>query len=191
MYITRLTPNQLGWERPSGRLGKCRGSVYPIYEQRNGFGWEEWLLADYWAGHETCRGFIQALNEQNQQIETIDALHLYTRYCDEKKNKQNNYIGCINNVRVLPPQERTIQHATEKAEYNKHLEQAGLPPLDPDYAMWQHACNLQFNRNDVSLFLNERQPHKINPLDRNFYRFALYDVEKHGALGEVMRDVGG
>ena len=66
-YLSRLTPNFLCWDKPSGRDGKCNGE---LFEMTNDFGWEEWLLKDYHANKNKpeylCEGFIQAFNGKNQ-----------------------------------------------------------------------------------------------------------------------------
>ena len=44
-YLTRITPNENYWQKPSGCNCKCSGSAkYPLYESSLGFGWEEWLF---------------------------------------------------------------------------------------------------------------------------------------------------
>ena len=86
-YITRLTPNENNWVKPSGRSGKCKSanSSKQLYEEYFGFGWEEWLFENYFSGDEICQGFVQAFNGANKAIKTIDELHFYTRICKNGK----------------------------------------------------------------------------------------------------------
>ena len=46
------------------------------------------------AGKETCSGFLQAFNGKNQEVTTVEEIHLYTSIYDGVKPKQY-YVGYI------------------------------------------------------------------------------------------------
>ena len=81
-YFTRLTPNFNNWEKPSGRDGKCTGAN-PLYEEINGFGWEEWLFEDCHLNknnpEHTCFGFLEAFNQKNKNKRYIE-IKVYYQY---------------------------------------------------------------------------------------------------------------
>lgn len=173
--FTRLTPNENKWQKPSGRVGKCRAAdpTKPLYEEVNGFGWEEWLFADYHAGKETCVGFLQAFNDKNRHVTSVDIIHLYTRICDGNEPKQY-YIGHIKDVKVLAENHRaaSIQQKKSKQEDLKNAEITDFSNVDP---MWDKCFNIQFERKNV-VFHENFLENEIQ-LNRGQFRFSLYDLE--------------
>ncbi len=175
--FTRLTANFNDWKKPSGTNGKCRAadSTNPLYEQTYGFGWEEWLFQDYQAGKETCLGFLQAFNNKNKEINSVEIIHLFTRICDRKKPKQF-YVGYIKDVKVLPPNQRA---ASTKSKESKHddLKDAKITDFPMDDPMWGQCFNIQFERKNVffakNFLENEIKLHKWQ------FRFSLYDLNDH------------
>lgn len=181
VYTTRLTPNDNKWKKPSCRKGKCCFNNNKLYECRNGFGWEEWLLKDYWAGKKECKGFVQALNG-NDDKKTIKRLHLYTRICKSPNNKVNMYVGYIDNVKIIPSNHRALTKI-EIGIRTADLSQCGLKM--PKDGMVNKAYNIEFNRNDVHLCLkNDRTQYTLN-LAQGQYRFGLYEISfKHMNIGK-------
>jgi hypothetical protein len=171
----RLTPNTKKWEKPSGHLGKCQAadSTKPLYEQTNGFGWEEWLLEDYHAGKEICLGFLQAFNGKNKHVTSVEIMHLYTRICDGKKAKQF-YVGYIKDVKVLPENQRA---ASSQQKYSRieDLKQSKITNFPINDEMWKQCFNIQFERKNVVLQKDHMQS-EIK-LERGQFRFSLYDLE--------------
>lgn len=175
--FTRLTPNENKWQKPSGRVGKCRAAdpTKPLYEEVNGFGWEEWLFADYHAGKETCIGFLQAFNDKNRHVTSVDIIHLYTRICDGNQPKQY-YVGYIKEVKVLPKNQRTISKQLKASRQNdlKDAKISNFPDNDP---MWEKCFNIQFERKNV-FFAKNLLENEIN-LHKWQFRFSLYDLIDH------------
>lgn len=171
-YFTRLTPNENNWEKPSGRHGKCRAadSTKPLYEQMHGFGWEEWLFQDYHAGKETCLGFLQAFNGQNEDFQSFDEIHLYTRICDSKKPKH----FYIKDVQVLPVNQRAATKE-QKDSKMRDLKAEKITDFPVNDSMWQKCFNIQFERKNVILL---KAPREIK-LESGQFRFSLYDLSKH------------
>ena len=175
--FTRLTPNENNWQKPSGRRGKCRAadSTKPLYEEVNHFGWEEWLFADYHAGKETCVGFIQAFNDKNRHVTSVDIIHLYTRICDGNEPKQF-YVGYIKDVKVLPENKRLASSQQKQSKQND-LEEAKITNFPNDAPMWDKCFNIQFERKNT-VFHENFLENEIQ-LNRGQFRFSLYDLDSH------------
>lgn len=183
-YITRLTPNDNKWEKPSCKKGKCCFNNMDLYECQHGFGWEEWLLKDFWAGKKECKGFVQALNG-NDDKKTIKRLHLYTRICNSPNNKVNMYVGYIDNVNIIPSNHRALTKI-EIGIRTADLNQCGL--AIPNDGMVDKAYNIEFNRNDVHLCLKNGTPQYTLNLAQGQYRFGLYDINfKHMNIGKQIK----
>ncbi len=173
-YFTRLTPNFNNWEKPSRRDGKCSGAN-PLYEEINGFGWEEWLFEDYNQGKETCLGFLQAFNGKNNDVTSVDMIHLYTRICDGVKPKQY-YVGYIKDVKILPINQRAASETIKNKRINE-LNAADITNFPVNDSMWENCFNIQFERNNV--FLQKDHLKCEIMLNRGQFRFALYNLNNH------------
>lgn len=172
-YITRLTPNFLCWERPSGRDGKCKGQ---LFEDGNGFGWEEWLLKDYHANKKkpehACTGFIQAFNGKNQN-RAVKTLHLYTRICNNNKgiNTGCYYLGWIDDVIIENNQSLELDEVNESLS-NVGVHQFPTPPFQ----------NVKFKVKNVHFYCPDKNNNMPIKLDVGQFRFALYDLNTHQNL---------
>lgn len=183
-YITRLTPNDNEWIKPSCKKGKCCFNKNTLYECQHGFGWEEWLLKDYWADKKECKGFVQALNG-NTNKKTIKRLHLYTRKCISQNNKVNMYVGYIDNVKIIPINNRALSQS-EITKRAGELKQCGL--VIPNDGMVKKAYNILFNSIDVHLCFNKGGMRYTLNLAQGQYRFGLYDINfKHTNIGKQIK----
>jgi hypothetical protein len=172
-FFTRLTPNENQWRNPSGRNWKCQGN---LYEAEHGFGWEEWLLKDYWDGKQICKGFIQALNGQNHHIEQIDELHLCTRICFGNEQATLFYVGNIKNIRVIPPDQRGLTQ--EKIQtYQQDLADVGV--AWPNDGMELNSINIEFKRNDVQFVFDANNQNRTMELMPLQMFFNLFDLDNH------------
>ena len=179
MYFTRLTPNFNNWKQPSGRDGKCKSSnpKKPLYEETNGFGWEEWLFEQYHIHkHESefeCNGFIEAFNKQNQKIDKVKRLYLYTKLCNNTKGIMpgNYYVGYIDNVSPI----KNIAKTNE--EVHNTLTNVGIMH-DGYIPMLPFALNISFKVKDVHVDFEGVFKRPIR-LERGQFRFSLYDMNKH------------
>ncbi len=187
--FTRLTPNQNNWQKPSGRVGKCRAadSTKPLYEEINHFGWEEWLFEDYHAGKEICLGFLQAFNDKNRHVTSVDIIHLYTRICDGNEPKQF-YVGCIKEVKLLPENERSAS-TKQKEQKQKDLKEAKISNFPDNDPMWKKCFNIQFERKNV--VFHENFLEKEIQLNRGQFRFSLYYLEdfKHRNMKQQINGI--
>lgn len=175
--FTRLTPNENNWQKPSGRGGKCRAadSIKPLYEEINHFGWEEWFFEDYHAGKEICLGFLQAFNDKNKHITSVEIIHLYTRICDGNEPKQY-YVGYIKDVKVLPENQRAAS-TQQKESKQKDLKDSEIIDFPNDDPMWDKCYNIQFERKNT-VFHENFLENEIQ-LNRGQFRFSLYDLDSH------------
>jgi hypothetical protein len=173
-YFTRLTPNIKNWKKPSGTEGKCIGTDL-LYEDINGFGWEEWLLEDYHEGNELCLGFLQAFNNKNNEVTFVDVIHFYTRICDGVKPKQY-YVGYIKNVKILPQNQRAASENIKKKRLDE-LKDVGVSNFPTNDSKWENCFNIQFEHKNV--FLQEHPMECEITLNRGQFRFALYDLNNH------------
>ena len=179
-YLTRLTPNFLCWDRPSGPDGKCRGQ---LFEDGNGFGWEEWLLKDYHANKKkpehVCKGFIQAFNGKNQN-RSVKTLHLYTRVCNNVNGIPTGcyYLGYIENIQ-----------SGNFGKYNASdiktdLRNVGLKLKSPI-----EIRNVEFKVKDVHFIcLDKNLKPNLSPSVGQF-RFALYDLDTHQNLQSQIKTI--
>jgi hypothetical protein len=176
-YFTRLTPNFKNWKAPYGRDGKCRAAnpTKPLYEETNGFGWEEWFFEDYHKGKENCLGFLQAFNGKNEDVTSVDLIHLYTRICDGVKPRQY-YVGYIKNVKILPQNQRAASENIKNKRLDE-LKTEGISNFTTNDSMWKKCYNIQFERKNV--FLQKDHLQCEIRLNRGQFRFALYDLNDH------------
>jgi hypothetical protein len=178
-YFTRLTPNFIQWQKPSGHDGKCQSADHaqPLYEEEHGFGWEEWLFEEYYLNHSEpeheCRGFIQAFNGRNLHIRHLNRLYLYTKLCSNEKGKPPGcyYVGYINNVRRIGPE------AKDAESVGAALQAVGIHHNN-FLPMLPYALNISFKVKDVHLGKRCVFQQPIE-LQRGKYRFALYNLSRH------------
>ena len=174
IYFTRLTPNSKNWTKPSGMKGKCTNKN--LYEAKNGFGWEEWLLEEYELNknkpEHVCKGFIQAFNGKNKNRK-IERLYLYTKVCKCTNPEEFvcYYVGYIENIKV------TNSIARSKSEVEPLLKQVGITHNNFE-CMLPRAYNIKFAVKDVHLCENLFS-NSINSLEKGQYRFALYNLIHH------------
>jgi hypothetical protein len=175
-FFTRLTPNFKDWQKPSGRDGKCSGAN-PLYEETNGFGWEEWLFEDYFANIDNpdfeCIGFVEAFNQQNKDKNFVYRLYLYTKLCNNNNghNPGCYFVGYIDNVKRIDPLSKGLQ------EVDSDLFKVGINQ-NSFLPMLSFAKNISFCVKDVKINFSNvyNQPIQLN---RGQFRFSLYDLNEH------------
>lgn len=92
--IARICWNTQEWKRPSGSKGKSQ--VNTSYENKYGFGHEEWLLDFSRVMPDGYHyGFLEALNvPSGKHIGQTYDIHLFTI----TPNKEKIYVGCLHNA---------------------------------------------------------------------------------------------
>lgn len=101
--IARICWNTHDWKRPSGSEGKSRHS--DSYENKLGFGHEEWLLDETKIIDGYHYGFLQPMNAQ-VHIGKVYDIHLFTITPDNRKA----YIGCLRNAEGISQDESVRIH---------------------------------------------------------------------------------
>ena len=96
--IALICYNDEGWLFPSGRKDKAVNK--DSYEQKNGFGHEEWLLDFSKIIDGYHYGFLQPLNGYHHAGNVYD-IHLF--FYTQSTGKA--YIGCIKNAECIDEEE--------------------------------------------------------------------------------------
>ena len=114
--IARICYNDEGWLFPSGRKDKAVNK--DSYEQKNGFGHEEWLLDFSKIIDGYHYGFLQPLNGYHHAGKMYDIhLFFYT------KSTGKAYIGCIKNAECIDEDDakRALDYYKKERWYNEML----------------------------------------------------------------------
>ncbi len=100
--IARICWNDKNWRYPSGREGKSKAP--DSYENKFGFGHEEWLLDDRKIMPDGYHyAFLQGMNVGSRKHDgQIYDIHLYT----VSPNKKKVYVGCFKNAIGVTSEER-------------------------------------------------------------------------------------
>jgi hypothetical protein len=172
-YITRLTPNFLCWERPSGPDGKCNGN---LFEAEWKFGWEEWLLRDFHFNRDNfdfrCSGFVEAFNGSRAE-KLLATLHFYTRVGLNSQGitPGNYYVGRIDNIKT------GLRNGLSVNQISADLQAVGINRF-PAPPLW----NVQFLVKDVHILCSKDFILCPIQLAQGQGRFGLYDLEQHQNL---------
>ena len=171
-YLTRITPNENNWQKPSGCNGKCSGSVdSPLYESSVGFGWEEWLFNTRNRIGEYQYGFLECFNKQSFNIEVnYEEVYLYTRKCVKNTNKGTTYLVVkINNLKKLSDVE-----ANEKKDHFEdsiEIMQSEIPDTkNSNLRPEKYVFNVKFKIEDA-FFISEEKEIKVSN-----YRFNMIEL---------------
>ena len=186
MYFTRLTPNFNDWKQPSGKDGKCKSSnpQKPLYEELNGFGWEEWLFEEYFE-HKSdnefvCKGFVEAYNKDEVSKDKIDRLYLYTKVCGNKQKITPGcyYVGYIDNVTPIKPESKI------KQQVKSALSVVGIVDTKLE-DMLLSALNITFKVNDVHVCFPKvfERPLELKRCEFD-YQFKLFKLGDFPSFSE-------
>jgi len=185
-YLTRITPNQNNWTKPSGPAGKCGLQKKSPYEGKTHFGWEEWLFRDLrnpslqLNGY--CYGFIQAFHGKNKDKTGLENLYLYSRECDGR-NSRNILIGKISNIEIVKSEILTTEESLKVKDFIKQVNCDLKNPDFIDYTSdFRQMCeenslyNVRFKPENVQLIKTDLSTREIR-LPHGWYRFNLYDLD--------------
>ncbi|MBW4933229.1 hypothetical protein [Marinobacter sp. F4206] len=175
--VARICWNSKNWSRPSGRQGKSKNRE--TWEYKNGYGHEEWLfdLDKIIDGYHYA--FLQAANTDRRVLVPGEALKIYLYTIDSEKNIRW-WIGCINNVELVGPEDSALIHAeyeskgwlAEMAGQIRDVEgnEQDLLRFDPS-----EFVNIRFKVSDVSLEDEPRQfAREDSPIRSEYYKFQEY-----------------
>lgn len=149
--IARICWNTEQWTRPSGREGKSLSK--DSYENKIGFGHEEWLLdfKKYTDGYHYA--FLQPMNvDSGKHVGEKYDIHLFTI----SPQKQRLYIGCLHNAEGVSKEDSKKVYAYYKKkgwikEIEKEILDAGgiVEDLNPEMMF-----NVRFRRREAKLNLS-------------------------------------
>lgn len=172
-YLTRITPNENNWQKPSGCNGKCSGSVdSPLYESFVGFGWEEWLFNSRNRIGADQYGFLECFNKQNFNVEVnYEEAYLYTRKCITNTNVGKTYLVVkISNLKKLSK----IEAEAKEAHFNNEIKimQSEIPNTkNSNLRPSNYYFNVKFKIEDVC-FISEETEIKVSN-----YRFNMIELD--------------
>lgn len=192
-YITRITPNDNNWQKPSGCNGKCRGN---LYENEAGFGWEEWLFNPRNRIQEKESiyqyGFLECFNKMNFNEENLyEEVYLYTRQCNTNSN--------IGNCHVLAIVKNLIKLSKKEAEFiNQQFQNNGrfqamrnecpntekfdLGPNSNGYRI-----NMKFKQEDMEII---NYNNSIRPIIYRFLMMKINDIKvNHQNLLNTLKEI--
>ncbi len=170
--ISRICYNDEGWLFPSGRKDKAVNK--DSYEQKNGFGHEEWLLDFSKIIDGYHYGFLQPLNGYHHAGNTYDIhLFFYTQ------NAGKVYIGCIKNAECIDEDEakRVLSIYKKKKWYDEMLTTVANVPADPNLLRKEshQIFNVRFKIKDfVDYTSNPKHISQEDPSTRGLY-YKLMD----------------
>ena len=189
--IARICYNDEGWLFPSGRKDKAVNK--DSYEQKNGFGHEEWLLDFDKIIDGYHYGFLQPLNGYHHAGNTYDIhLFFYTQ------NTGKVYIGCIRNAECIDEEEaiRVLDIYKKKKWYDEMLTSVAKIPADSNLLKKEghNIFNVRFKVKDfVDNTSNPKHISKKDPSTRGLY-YKLMDKrgdfvfdEAFGAISHVTK----
>lgn len=170
--LARICWNTEGWRQPSGSEGKSR--IASSYENKNGFGHEEWLFDDSKIIDGYHYGFLQPMNAKTHIGKRYD-IHLFTI----TPLREKVYIGCLRNAEGVTLEERkkvfqTYQNNGWLQEMEEAVKGVGgkVEDFNPEFLF-----NVKFKFADAEIH-SSNQP--IVKSDSIGHRYNLMDL--HGDL---------
>ncbi|KQS91723.1 hypothetical protein [Chryseobacterium sp. Leaf394] len=169
--IARLTWNDNGWVKPSGRKGKSTNK--DSHEGRHGYGHEEWLLDTGKIIDGYHYGFLEPIRKhQNAFIGKVYDVWLYSLNGTDKKRY---FIGEINNVEVLDEiqADRIRQIYIANGWFDEMERQIVDCNANNDgFSDWKGVdlFNVRFKVSDINILGDYEEL----PADNKLYRFSRY-----------------
>lgn len=170
--IARICYNDEGWLFPSGRKDKAVNK--DSYEQKNGFGHEEWLLDFSKIIDGYHYGFLQPLNGYHHAGKMYDIhLFFYT------KSTGKAYIGCIKNAECIDEDDakRALDYYKKERWYNEMLTTIENVPANPSLLRKEghNIFNVRFKPKDfIDFTSNPKHISQDDPSTRGLY-YKLMD----------------
>ncbi len=170
--ISRICYNDEGWLFPSGRKDKAVNR--DSYEQKYGFGHEEWLLDFSKLINGYHYGFLQPLNGYHHAGNTYD-IHLF--FYTQSIGKA--YIGCIKNAECIDEKEaaRALSIYKKNKWYDEMLTTVANVPANPNLLINEghHIFNVRFKPKDFEDYTsNPQHISEKDPSTRGLY-YKLMD----------------
>lgn len=171
--IARICWNTFDWKRPSGSSGKSMNN--DAYENKVGFGHEEWLLDDSKIMPDGYHyAFLQPINvKSGKHVGQVYDIHLITFNTIYRKKE---YVGCLHNVECISEkQSQKAYHYYKKQGWLRSMKEdiryAGGIISDMDSGMF----NIRFKFSDAEIdYSNRRVLAKDDPNTQGLY-YTLMD----------------
>ena len=185
-HITRLTPNENKWVKPSGKLFKCKGNN--LFEASiNNYGHEEWLNSneEYFNDDNWHYGFIQAFKAK-KHINRAYNLTFFTKRC--LKNKiQLSLVGTCKDVIGIDENEAKDFFKSNPGILD--IMNADLKAVNANYSLFnqlykrspRNIINVKFKYENLNFYKQEKiisMEDLPNNLVRGKLRFKLYEIEQ-------------
>jgi hypothetical protein len=186
-YITRLTPNENNWVKPSGKNCKCQG--LNLFEASiNDYGHEEWLnsKAECFVYNGWHYGYIQAFSAI-EHINNSYNLTFFTKRC-VKNTIQLSIVGtCKGVISIDEDEARTF--FDERPEVIETMKK-DLKAVHANYTLFQclfdknprNIINVKFKPEDLNFYEQEKIV-SVNELPDNLVRgnlrFRLYEIKNN------------
>lgn len=101
-YLARLSYNRSGWRHPTGDAK--RDEEEGTYNQKHGFGHEDWLFRNEWLIDGWRYGFVQGVNKSHTRLVAENEPFELTLFTIEPDGRRR-YIAVIQGVECLPSQQ--------------------------------------------------------------------------------------
>jgi hypothetical protein len=180
--VARLTWNNNGWVKPSGR--RCKSTTGGLHEAIHGYGHEEWLFDKSKLVGEFHYGFLEPIRKHQGTYanKTFDVL----LYSINGITKKRYYVGNIQKLMVIGTREaKEIKGIYEKNGWIKEMEeQIKMSVADQNgFSDWKRLLlfNVKFKFNDCIInnsLIELPKTHFI--YDRNRYNFYTHPSPTSG-----------
>lgn len=190
-YITRISYNTVDWRRPNGDAAKYeqRGS----YNQKFGFGHEDWLFREEWLIDGWRYAFLQGVGKSTNRLRKAGTPFNVRLFCIDS-DKRRRYVADIGQVECLG--ERQAEDAlrsyrklgwlsTMKEEIRRAKGEAAALG-NADYA--SHILNVRYRPDSVTRFPPNTFASSQDPVLR-YSRYSLVGVE--GAKAKFLKKRNG
>ena len=178
-YLARLSFNSSEWRNPTrdAQAKEQKGT----YNQKFGFGHEDWLFREEWAIDEWRYGFVQGVNKSHKKLVSLSQTFDLTLFTiDEQKRRR--YVARILGAECLKEDDaqRALDVFKRRGWYDimkREVAKVGGDPKaisDTDYA--RHFLNIRFRRDSLRPFSPDRFAESDDPL-QNLNRYTLTDLD--------------
>lgn len=157
--VARICWNTNQWVKPSGRVGKSKADSY---ENKYGYGYEEWLF-DFTKSIDGYNyGFLQPIFKIKKERLGLFDIRLYTVH-----NGSRYWVADLFNVKILNATEKDEILSLYKA--NNWIQSIETDLQTQGIALHEFALNIRFKKEDVHQFIPSIKidsEEKVNKISR-------------------------
>lgn len=194
-YIARLSYNTSNWRFPTGSAQELeeKGS----YNQKHGFGHEDWLFRDEWCMDGWRYGFIQGVNKSYKKLENANQPFDITLYTVDNL-KRRRYVAIIKDVECLSERKNEPQDALDAFRANGWLDimmseinaAGGNGAALGNSKEAKHILNVRFRIENVDWFKSETYAKKGDPVFL-LNRYTLTNIKNIKAISYKQKSRAG